>query len=90
MAALLEEHQFGYSERTAYIMKKILFSSEQNDVQEVYRLVDQARPSITDAKHERIFDYNFAIALWKLKRFKEAESLCQKVISGYFDVLGIS
>ncbi|EPF7601571.1 zinc chelation protein SecC [Vibrio vulnificus] len=90
MAALLEQHQFGYSERTAYIMKKILFSSEQNDVQEVYRLVDQARPSIPDAKHERIFDYNFAIALWKLKRFKEAESLCQKVISGYFDVLGIS
>ncbi|KQA53227.1 dsDNA nuclease domain-containing protein [Vibrio cholerae] len=90
MAALLEEHQFGYSERTAYIMKKILFSSEQNDVQEVYRLVEQARPSIPDAKHERIFDYNFAIALWKLKRFKEAEGLCQKVISGYFDVLGIS
>lgn len=87
---LLEEHQFGYSERTAYIMKKILFSSEFDDVQEVFRLVEQARPSIPDAKHERIFDYNYSIALWKLKKFKEAESLCQKVIDGYYDLLGIS
>ncbi|WP_016767803.1 YecA family protein, partial [Vibrio cyclitrophicus] len=90
MEVLLEEHEFGYSERTAYIMKKILFSSELNDAQEVFRLVEQARPNIPDAKHERIFDYNYAIALWKLKRFKEAESLCQKVINGYYDLLGIS
>ncbi|MEZ9744149.1 dsDNA nuclease domain-containing protein [Vibrio splendidus] len=90
METLLAEFQFGYSEETAYIMKKILFSAEHKDEQEVYRLVERARTSIPDKKHERIFDYNYAIALWKLKRFKDAESLCQKVIEGYYDLLGIS
>ncbi|MBK1711115.1 hypothetical protein, partial [Marichromatium gracile] len=36
-----------------------------------------------------IFDYNHAIALWKLKRYKEAEALCWKVTDGYYDLFGI-
>ena len=42
-----------------------------------------------DAENERIFDYNHAIALWKLKKYKEAETLSWEVIEGYYDLLGI-
>ncbi|CAH6852557.1 ATP-binding protein [Vibrio chagasii] len=90
MKDLLEENQFDFSARTAFVMKKILFFAEINDSHEVTRLVEQARTSIPDEKHERIFDYNHAIALWKLKKFKEAESLCKNVIDGYYELLGIT
>ncbi|MCG9561127.1 SEC-C domain-containing protein [Vibrio chagasii] len=90
MDALLEENDFGNSERTAYAMKKILFSSEINDAEQVSLLVEQARECIPDEKHERVFDYNHTYALWKLKKYKEAERLCEKVIDGYYQLLGIT
>lgn len=90
METLLTEHEFGYSEQTAYIMKRILFSAENGDSQEVKRLVEKISTKFPDAEHERIFDYNHAIALWMLKKYKKADSLCMKVIEGYYDLLGIS
>ncbi|MEZ8295129.1 SEC-C metal-binding domain-containing protein [Vibrio splendidus] len=90
METLLAEYEFGYREEIAYAMKKILFSAENSDELEVQRIVEQSRPKLPDAEHERIFDYNYAIALWKLNRYKDAEDLCWKVIDGYYGILGIS
>lgn len=89
MEALLAEHEFGFREEIAYVMKRMLCVTEHGNADEVKLLVEQARPKIPDTEHERIFDYNYAIALWKLKRYKEAEALCEKVIDGYYDLLGI-
>jgi hypothetical protein len=85
MKVLLAEHKFGFREQVAYAMKQILFSAENGDAREVQRLVEQASTKLPDAEHERIFDYNHAIALWKLKKYNGAESLCWKVIKGYSD-----
>lgn len=90
MEALLTLHNFGYSEQTAYAMKRILFSAENGDAHEVKRLVEQVCTKFPNADHERIFDYNHAIALWRLKKYKKADLLCLKVIEGYYDLLGIS
>jgi hypothetical protein len=89
MEALLATHEFGDREEIAYAMKRILFSAENSDAPEVERLVEQTRGKLPDVEHERIFDYNHAIALWKLKKYKEAEPLCWNVIEGYYDLLGI-
>jgi len=89
MEALLAEHELGTREQIAYAMKRILFSAKNGDIREVQRLVEQTTPKLPDAEHERIFDHNHAIALWTLKRYKDAESLCWKVIKGYYDLLGI-
>ncbi|WP_432340465.1 SEC-C metal-binding domain-containing protein [Yersinia enterocolitica] len=90
MEALLTEHEFGYLERTAYTMKQMLFLSEKGDISEVQRLADEARPGIPDEEHARIFDYTYAVALWRLKRYKQAETLCQSVVKRYYELFGIT
>lgn len=89
MEVLLAEHEFGYREQTAYAMKRILFSAGNGDAHEVERLVEQVSTKFPNADHERIFDYNHAIALWRLKKYKKVDLLCLKVIEGYYDLLGI-
>ncbi|WP_249532525.1 SEC-C metal-binding domain-containing protein [Escherichia coli] len=90
MGALLTEHEFGYRERTAYTMKRMLFLSEKGDLSEVQTLAEDARPSLPDEEHARIFDYNHAIALWRLKRYKQAETLCLSVVYRYYALFGIT
>ncbi|MGI2161914.1 SEC-C metal-binding domain-containing protein [Shewanella oncorhynchi] len=89
MEALLAEHKFSYKEQTAYAMKRILFSAENGDAREVKQLVEKFSTNIPSADHKRIFDYNHALALWKLKKYSEAEALCWKVIEGYYNLLGV-
>lgn len=86
----IAEHEFGYRERTAYTMKRMLFLSEKGDLSEVQTLAEDARPSLPDEEHARIFDYNHAIALWRLKRYKQAETLCLSVVNRYYTLFGIT
>ncbi len=90
MEALLAENEFGYSEEAAYIMKKILFSADIGNANDVEQLVTDFRHKLPDADHKRIFDYNYAIALWKLKKHQDAEVLCQEIIGDYYSIIGIS
>lgn len=90
MEVLIDRNEFGYREQTAYAMKRILISAENGDAHEVKRLVQKINTQFPNSEHERIFDYNHAIALWKLKRYKKSDSLCMKVIKGYYDQIGIS
>lgn len=89
MEALLIEHKFDYREEIAFAMKKILYAAEHRDAREVQQLVEQVRPKLPDSEHKRIFDYNHAIALWKLKRYKDAEVLCGTVVEDYYGLLCI-
>lgn len=90
MRDLITENTFGFKEELAYAMKCILFAAENHDATEVKRLVQEASPKLPDEEHERIFDYNHAIALWKLDKLKDAGELCWKVIKGYYSFFGIS
>ncbi|KKY74710.1 SEC-C metal-binding domain-containing protein [Klebsiella michiganensis] len=90
MEALLAEHKLGYRERTAYTMKRMLFLSEKGDISEVQRLADEARPGLPDEEHARIFDYNHSIALCRLKRYKQAETICMSVVDRYYALFGIT
>ncbi|TOL44185.1 hypothetical protein CGH97_24545, partial [Vibrio parahaemolyticus] len=87
---LLAEHTFGHQEILAYAMKRILFSAENKDACEVQRLVQEARSKLPDEEHERIFNYNHAIALFKLNKLKDADALCWSVIQGYYSLFGIT
>jgi len=89
MESLLVAHKFGFREEVAYAMKQILYFGLKGDRLAVQRHVEQATPKLPDAEQERIFDYNHAIALWKLKRHRDAEALCKKVVDGYYELLGI-
>ncbi len=90
MKALLTEHEFGYRERTAYTMKQMLFLSEKGDHSQVHKLAEDARPGLPDEEHVRIFDYTHAIALWRLKKYKQAETLCRSVVDRYYALFGIT
>ncbi|HHN0156304.1 SEC-C metal-binding domain-containing protein [Pseudomonas nitroreducens] len=90
MEQLLNEHGFEFREQVAWAMRKILFASDQGREDEVRQAVAYATPKIPDADHQRVFDYNHAIALWKLKRHKQAEALCKKVADEYFEILGLT
>ena len=90
MEALLAEHEFEYREQIAWAMKKVIFASEQGNEEEVRRAIEYATPKIPDAKNRRVFEYNHAIGLWKLKRHKQAENLCRKVIDEYYEMLGLT
>lgn len=90
MAELLSENDLGFREELAYNMKRILYCAEKGESDEVERLVENTISKMPDTEHELIFQYNHAIALWKLKRYKDSEVLCRKVIGEYYDLLGIS
>ncbi len=88
--SILAKNQLSYREDIAYTMKRILFAAENKDRNEVQRLVKLTLPKLSDPEHQRIFDYNHAIALWKMRKYKDAENLCSKVISQYYELIGMS
>ncbi|WP_122581861.1 SEC-C metal-binding domain-containing protein [Pseudomonas viridiflava] len=90
MEQLLREHGFEFREQLAWAFKKLMFASERGMRLQVQEAIDYASPKIPDAAHQRIFDYTHAIAMWKLKRPKQAETLCLKVIGEYYELLGLT
>jgi len=90
MERLLNESGFQNSEQLAWAMRKILFAADQGQEDEVRQVVAYATPKITDADHQRVFDYNHAVALWKLKRHKQAEAMCEKIAGEYYEILGLA
>ncbi|WP_244647543.1 ATP-binding protein [Pseudomonas kielensis] len=89
MAQILDAHGFEFREHLSLAMKKILFAAYLGHEKDVRREVESAAPKIPDSIHRRIFDYNHAFALWKLKRYKAAELLCKAVMDGYYGILGL-
>ncbi|WP_457793223.1 SEC-C metal-binding domain-containing protein [Pseudomonas syringae] len=90
MQQLLDTHGFEAREQIAWAMRKVLLASDQGRTDEVEQAVAYATPKIPDPDYRRVFDYNHAVALWKLKRHKAAEAMCEKVVSEYFEILGLT
>ncbi|AOX08814.1 zinc chelation protein SecC [Pseudomonas putida JB] len=90
MQRLLDTHGFETREQVAWAMRKVLLASDQGRKEEVEQAVAYAAPKISDPDYRRVFDYNHAVALWKLKRHKAAEAMCQKVVREYFEILGLT
>ncbi|MCE0881504.1 SEC-C metal-binding domain-containing protein [Pseudomonas putida] len=90
MQRLLDTHGFETREQVAWAMRKLLLASDQGRKDEVEQAVAYAAPKISDPDYRRVFDYNHAVALWKLKRHKAAEAMCQKVVREYFEILGLT
>ncbi|WP_277594275.1 hypothetical protein [Pseudomonas chlororaphis] len=79
MQQLLDTHGFEPREQIAWAMRKVLLASDQGREDEVKQAVAYATPRIPDADYRRIFDYNHAVALWKLKRNRGYAEIRQKL-----------
>jgi len=90
MEQLVNAHGFEFREQLAWAIKRMMYASEIGDWRQVQDALAYASPKIPNDSHQRVLDYTHAIALWKLKRHKQAEALCMKVIQGYYELLGIT
>ncbi len=76
MERLLGKYQLGNEERLSFIMKRMNFQAEQGDQHAVERSIDAMRVMLPDKpKHHRIFRYNAACALFRLKKLDMAVKL---------------
>lgn len=90
MEQLVSTHGFEFREQITWAMRRMIYAAELRDSKQVQDTLEYASPKIPDDSHKRMLDYTHAIALWKLKRHKQAESLCWSVIQQYYEVLGIT
>jgi hypothetical protein len=91
MEELLYSHELGDDEKLAFMMKQMLYQANLGDVAAVMASMAAMADALPDKPaHQRIFRYNAACALWRLKQYKAAEKIAREVIAEYFDVLGIS
>lgn len=91
MEQLIRDHNLGADECLSFIMKRMNFEAEQGDDLAVERSVESMRAMLPDKpKHHRIFRYNTACALFKLKQFDLAEIQARQVVQENYDALGIS
>lgn len=72
-------------------MKRMNFQAEQGDQHAVERSIDAMRVMLPDKpKHHRIFRYNAACALFRLKKLDMAEREVRQVVAKNYEVLGIT
>lgn len=90
MKELIEQHELGFLEQSAYAIKRMYLYAEQGQATEVSKIVTQTRSKLPDTEHLLIFDYSHALSLWRLEKYSLAEKLCFEIIDGYYAVLGIS
>ena len=91
MERLLGEHELGDDEHLSFIMKRMNFQADQGDQHAVDRSIDAMRAMLPDKpKHHRVFRYNAACALFRLKKLHMAESEARQVVAEYYKVLGIT
>lgn len=91
MERLLGEHELGDDERLSFIMKRMNFQADQGDQHAVDKSIEAMRSMLPDKpKHHRIFRYNAACALFRLKKLDLAECEARQVVAENYEVLGIS
>lgn len=90
MENLISEHDLEADERLSFIMKRMNFDAEQGDSLAVDRSIEAMQAMLPDKlKHHRIFRYNAACALFRLKKFDAAEVLVRQVVDDNYDAIGI-
>jgi hypothetical protein len=91
MAALIEEHHLDESDQLTLLMKEVHLASIRHDADAVAGKLAQASDLLPDnPMHRRIFRYNAAHALFKLKRYDSCIAETSQLIPEYYDVLGLT
>jgi hypothetical protein len=90
MARLIADHNLGVDERLSLTMKRMNLFAFNNDVDGVLASVSEISELLPETKkHQRIFRYNAALALFKLGRHEVAIEQTSELIQEYYDILGI-
>lgn len=71
------------------LLKRMVFESIRGNEVATRQTMERAR-TLASAQHQRILDYNIALALYKLGHYAEAEQIARTVAQEYFDLLGLS
>ncbi|MFZ4286309.1 AAA family ATPase [Variovorax sp. HJSM1_2] len=90
MEQLIDSGVLGEDEALSFLMKRMLHYSNQGNeegVQRAIRELDSRLPVKT--VHRRIFLYNAAAALFRLRRYESSLGVVEQVIDETFAVLGI-
>jgi hypothetical protein len=91
MERLLTLHHLGAHERLAFQLKKVVLNAIQGREDLVMEGLEKAKTLLPDKPaYKRIFRYNTAMALFKVKRFAAAEQIARELIEEYYDVLGLA
>lgn len=91
MERLLREHELGDDERLSFIMKRMNFQADQGDQHAVDKSIEAMRSMLPDKpKHHRVFRYNAACALFRLKKLDMGEREARQVVAENYEVLGIT
>jgi tetratricopeptide (TPR) repeat protein len=90
MARLIADHGLGVDERLALSMKRMNLLAEKGDADGVLASISEISELLPETrKHQRIFRYNAAHALFSLQRYEAAIAETSELIQEYYDVLGI-
>ncbi len=91
MEALVAEHGLGVHEKLVLLLKRMVFESVRGNEAATRQAMEQARALAPEKpEHQRILQYNIALALLKLGRHAEAEAIARKLVEEYFDLLGLT
>jgi hypothetical protein len=90
MEQLIDSGVLGEDEVLSFLMKRMLHYSNQGDEEGVRRAIHELDSRLPDKPaHRRIFLYNAAAALFRLRRYESAMEVVEQVIEETFAVLGI-
>lgn len=91
MRDLLDNHELGPDEWLAWAMKRMVALSVNEDVDGFYSMLAEVEARLpANEQHCRIFRYNRAVAMFKLKSYDLALRETESLIQEYYDLLGLS
>lgn len=90
MEKLIDSGVLGEGEVQSFLMKRMLYQSNQGDTKAVMRSIGELNSRLPDSSvHRRIFLYNAAAALFHLGHYSSAMAVVEQVIDKTYSALGI-
>lgn len=90
MERLVRENNLGEEERTALLMKQMLFEAQVGNEDKVLESIPQLAQLVPDKPdYQRIVQYNVAAAMWSLGHFELTRQISRPLIDEYYAALGL-
>ena len=90
MQRLIDEYGLAARELLVVRLKQMMLDADQGREMQVMEAIQQIKEVLPDnAAYQRIFRYNVATSLLKLKRYADAERIANELVVEYYDVLGL-
>lgn len=90
MEQLIDSGVLGEDEVQSFLMKRMLYQSNQSDAKAVMRSILELNSRLPDSSvHRRIFLYNAAASLFHLEHYPNAMAVVDQVIDKTYSALGI-